>query len=73
MISEEHIPPRSDSLSDLHDVCRASVRIVYISRRGKILGKTFDYFAANNIEPINSMVNRLYVMIIDWKEYWEDI
>lgn len=67
----DNITYRSDNYSDLHTIVSNSIRIVY-DRLQKEYWKA-GWIKEDISKEIIEKINLLYVLIVDWKEFWQDV
>lgn len=67
----DNITYRSDNYSDLHTIVHNSIRVIY-DRLAEARAKACWYNKDVSAEIVEK-TNFLYVMIVDWKEFWEDV
>lgn len=65
---ESKIIYRSDNLDRLYEIIKQSI----LTRGEQAVLQYGIYFGSNTIK-IEDKLHRVYMLVLDWKEYWEDV
>lgn len=64
---ESKIIYRSDNLDRLYEIIKQS-----ILTRGEQAILQYGIYFGSNTKKIEDKLHRVYMLVLDWKEYWED-
>lgn len=65
---ESKIIYRSDNLDRLYEIIKQS-----ILTRGEQAILQYGIYFGSNTKKIEDKLHRVYMLVLDWKEYWEDV